>query len=255
MIGKLQSLLLDLWVKVIRPFRAINRSEDRLQVVVMLLSKRIELVVVALRALDRHRTKRVERVADHLIAVRMPSDFAIDLGLRHFGMPDPIPRSRRDEAQPQDAVRSARKKHIARKLLLDEACIRLVVVEGLDDVVAIRPCVGPELVFVVAARVGVLHHVEPVPSPALTVVLRSEQTIDQPLISRRLRARGFLLRLFHKRFDFVRRWRQANQIKVQPPNEYSRIRRLRRSQLLLGQCFDDEEVDGVFDGRLLIGNC
>ena len=114
MIGKLKTLLLDLRVKVISPLCAIDRCEDRLQVVVVRLGKGIKLMVVALATLNRHRAKRIHRVADHFIAVGVPSHLAIDLGFRHFDMPDKVPRSRGNEAQSQDAVSSAGKQHITR---------------------------------------------------------------------------------------------------------------------------------------------
>ena len=65
-------------------------------------------------------------------------------------------------------------------LLADELVVGLVVVERVDDVVAIPPGVGVSEVLVHAVGVGVAGHVEPVPAPALAVVRRGEQPVDDP---------------------------------------------------------------------------
>ncbi len=61
-------------------------------------------------------------------------------------------------------------------------------------------------VFVQAVRVGIAGHVQPVPPPVLAVSRRSQQPVDQPLP-------GVGSLVGDKRFDFVRRRRQADQVK------------------------------------------
>jgi hypothetical protein len=58
-------------------------------------------------------------------------------------------------------------------------------VEGLDDVVAVAPGGGEEVVGLEAGGVGVAHQVEPVAAPALAVAGRFEQAVDQLFIARR----------------------------------------------------------------------
>ena len=54
-------------------------------------------------------------------------------------------------------------------LLSDELVIGHVVVERVDDVVAVFPRIGVPVILVVAGRVGVARDIQPVPTPALTV--------------------------------------------------------------------------------------
>src|SRR5436190_70948 len=52
---------------------------------------------------------------------------------------------------------------VAGQLVADELVVRSVVVEGPDDVIAVRPGVGPGGVGLEAGRLGEADHVEPVP--------------------------------------------------------------------------------------------
>ena len=70
---------------------------------------------------------------------------------------------------------------VARDLLAQELVVRLVVVEGVDDVVAVAPHVQADVVLLEPVGVGVARHVQPVAAPALAVVGRIEQLVDQPL--------------------------------------------------------------------------
>ena len=63
---------------------------------------------------------------------------------------------------------------------MEEPVVRDVGVEGVDDVVAIEVRLGDRIVGVVAGGVGVAGEVEPVASPALAVLGRGEQLVDQP---------------------------------------------------------------------------
>ena len=241
-------------VEVIRPLGTIDGGEDGLQVVVVLLSKRVELVVVALRTLDRQRAKCVERITHDLIAVGVPSDLAIDLGFGDFDVPDEIPRTGREEAQSQNAVAGAGEEHVTSDLFLREAGIGFVFIERSNDVVAIGPSIHPQLVFVIAAGVRVLDDVEPMPRPAFAVVLRIQQSIDEFFVSRAYRRCVFRLRFPHERLDFLRRRRQTDQVEVQPPNQRARLSRRRRNQLLIEQRLRDEAIDRIRTLRFEIGN-
>ena len=117
----------------------------------------------------------------------MPGDSPVTLRLGHFGMADQIPRAGGQKTERDDAVERVRVESVAGNLLIDEAAIRLIGIEGPNDVIAIRPGVGPRLVFVVAVRLAEMHHVEPMPRPALAVLRRRQQPIDQPLESLRIR--------------------------------------------------------------------
>ena len=91
----------------------------------------------------------------------------------------------REEAHRREGLAPLRRQvePVGGDLLEDEAVERHVVVEGVDDVVAIRVGVGVAGVAVageVAGGVGVAGDVEPVPRPAFAVVAAVEQPIDEP---------------------------------------------------------------------------
>ncbi len=67
---------------------------------------------------------------------------------------------------------------VAGDLLLDEAIVGLVVIEGADHVIAIAPGVRPVLIEFEAIGVGVANHVQPLRGPALAIMRRREQAID-----------------------------------------------------------------------------
>ena len=71
-----------------------------------------------------------------------------------------------------------RPQFIAGDLLLDEAVIGLVLVERLDDVIAVAPGIRPRLVALESFAFGVAGEIQPVPRPAFAIVRRSEQAVD-----------------------------------------------------------------------------
>ena len=74
--------------------------------------------------------------------------------------------------------RTIRRQDVAGDLVADELVIGHVAVERGDDPVAIPPRMGQRMIGVLAGGVGIAHQVEPVPSPALAVMRRGEQPID-----------------------------------------------------------------------------
>ena len=66
---------------------------------------------------------------------------------------------------------------VAGQLFFDEAGVGLVVIEGADDVIAVGPGVGAELVLIVAMGIAVVDHVEPVAAPAFAIARGGEQTV------------------------------------------------------------------------------
>ena len=136
----------------------------------MLLGEGIKLVGVAACALDGGTGKGVERVTHHLVAVDVSRNASVNLGLGHLNVPDEIPRPCGNETQPKDAIRGVGVKGVAGELFLHKTGVGLILVEGADDIVAVGPGIGPQLILVVAAGVGVLHHIQPVPAPAFAVM-------------------------------------------------------------------------------------
>ena len=120
------------------------------------------------------------------------------------------------------ASRIVRPQHVARELLLHEARVRLVLVERADHVIAIGPGIAPRLVLVVAVRFAVVHHIQPVASPALAVARRGEQAVHQLLV-------GVGRAVGDEGLNLFPRGRQAVQIVGEPADQGGRIR-LRRTE-------------------------
>ena len=109
----------------------------------------------------------------------------------------------RDRPARVNGDRLGRRQEIARKLFGQELVVGEILVEGIDDIVAIPPGVTHDGVGVVGGRFGVTHEIEPVSAPTLAVVARLEQPIDNRLISLRRR-------VGQKGIDFFRSWRQSD---------------------------------------------
>jgi hypothetical protein len=95
-----------------------------------------------------------------------------------------------------------------------------VAIERVDDPIAILVRLRHGIIRRVAARVGIAHDIEPVPTPAFPVAGRCEQTIHDLL--KRLR-RGVGQKFRH----LLRRWRQTGEVKRDPAKERPLIRRRR----------------------------
>src|SRR4029078_10422407 len=66
-------------------------------------------------------------------------------------------------------------------LFFGEAVVRLIVIERLDHVIAIAPCLERIGVLLEAGGISVANKIEPVPAPLFAVAGRREQRIDQSL--------------------------------------------------------------------------
>ena len=62
-----------------------------------------------------------------------------------------------------------RGQQVSRQLLMQKLVKRFVGIQRLNDVVAIAEGVGVGEVFIESIRVGIAHHVEPVPAEPLTI--------------------------------------------------------------------------------------
>ncbi len=126
---------------------------------------------------------------------------------------------------------------VARDLLHDEPVERHVVVQRLDDPVAVAPD-RSRPVDRVAVRVGVARDVEPVPAPALAVMRRLEQALHQPAVRAGLR-------VARERANLLGRREQARQIQASPADERSTVRFRRGLQASLVEPRQHESIDGV----------
>ena len=111
-------------------------------------------------------------------------------------------------------IRPARPRdQVGGDLQLDEPVVRHVVVERLDDPVAVAPGFRVRLDRErVRLVLGVAGHVEPVPRPRLAVARRREQPVDD------LRE-GVGRVVLQERLDLVGRRRQAGQVERHPADQ------------------------------------
>ena len=156
---------------------------------------------------------------------------------------------------------------VGSELLDDELVVRLIVVQRVDDVIAIGPSVGETvileeavtLVDLEAAGIGVAGGVEPVASPAFAVVGRGEEAIDLLGVdsfdgaSRLAGAKRHCVRdlcglngLF-KGIDLLRGGRKANQIVGNTTKESFGIGSRIRLETFLFEFGHDERIDGRLD--------
>ena len=207
-------------------------AEDRrLERVVVLLRDRIELVVVAARAIDGEAERPLADRAEDLVEVVVAPLRIVLLAEQHA-------RAHAQEAGRDEAVVGLAVHLVAGNLLDEEPVVRLVVVERLDHVVAVAPRVRPMHVVLEAGGVGVARDVEPEPAVALAVVRRREQRIDQMLPRvRRLVA--------DERVHLRRRRRQAEEIEVGAPHERVPIGARRRLQPARAARGLEESIDWI----------
>ena len=162
-------------------FRRVNDAlrlvvviQIREELVVLFLRQWIELVVVALGAGDG---EAEERLADgvhpvvhgiHAELFRIDSSFLVQHGIAKKSGGD-------------DLVLGRVWQQVAGDLLADELVVGQIAVECVDDIVAIEPNL-PRHVLLVAVGVGIAGRIEPGPRPALAVVRRAKQTLDDLLV-------------------------------------------------------------------------
>jgi len=123
------------------------------------------------------------------------------------------------------------------ELLEDEAVVRQVAIERVDDPVPIVVGVRSRRVHLEAVGVGILDRVEPVLSPPLAVAGTREGLIDE------LRPR-ILSPVPDEGLDPRRRRQQAVQIEVQASDQTHAVRCGRRSQSLFLQSPENEGING-----------
>ena len=127
-------------------------------------------------------------------------------------------------------------KQVAGDVLLHELVVREVLVESADHVVAIAPGVLLVEVEFVAVGFGEAHQIEPVPGPALAIVRRDQQPVDDLFIS----LRGIVGK---ERRDLFGRGRQAGEVEGDAAQQGGLVRGRRRSDALCFQLGEEERVD------------
>ena len=152
-------------------------------------------------------------------------------GQHGVGRFHPVPRTAHEEAG--SGVGS---ELVPGQLLADEAVVGQVGVEGLDDVIAVGPGVGTRQIGLEAVGLREAGDVEPVPRPFLAETGRGQQAVDHRVVSS-IRGVG------DKGGDFLRRWRQSDDVEVGASDERAGVCGLGETEALGFECRVDEVVD------------
>ena len=138
----------------------------------------------------------------------------------------------------QKARRRVFAERIANDLFADELIVGRVLVEGANDVIAIWPRVRTLGVDLEAVRVRVAHDIQPVLRPTFAVAWRSEEFVHDALV-------GIATTILHEGIDLLLRWRQSDEIEIDPPQPAHAIRLRRRLEPLLVQARENNAIDVV----------
>ena len=222
-------------------------GEDTVEGVVVGGRDRVELVVMTTRAgygqAKEALGRRVDALVDGVVIIL-----------------ETLPNG--DEAEGSEArvVLSQVRQTVGGELLDDELVVRLIGIERVDDVVAIGPRSIEGLdgtITLQALRVGITGGVEPVAGPALTVVGRSEQTVDRALDDSIQRAASLAFPCGHivhgeggvviagEGVDFDARGRQADQVIGKTAEERFTVRGGAGLEALLIEFREQEGIDFV----------
>ncbi len=190
-----------------RAFPVLDSREHRRHAVIVALGKRIELVIVAASAIEREPQRGGGDRIDDVVEFVSASATAQVAG--HGFVPDLVPGPRAQESQSRDRLRIVGIDHVAGNLLAQKLIEWLVMIERIDDVVAISPGMGAFLVAFEAVCIGIMDHVEPVAAPTLAIVGRCQKSIDDffKRIGRRVGQEGVA---------FLGSGRQADQVERRP---------------------------------------
>src|SRR5262249_21694919 len=152
--------------------------------VIILRGQRLEFVVVAASAAERHPQKYLRCGTDYVIELIE----AIFLGIGRLI----VPRTQPVIAERDERLSRGVWQLVPGKLLENETVERPVLIERPDHVVAVSPSVRLGGVALVAIGLGVADQVQPVPSPAFTIGRAREQLIYELFKSARIFEKGFL---------------------------------------------------------------
>ena len=106
-------------------------TEKRQHRIVVPLRNRIDLMIVAARAANRHPKERLAHRPQYVVEIFVSCQFAISRLI--------IPNSQTIKTSRSDAISITVRQEVAGQLLLDEAVVWLVLIEGTDDIVTIFP--------------------------------------------------------------------------------------------------------------------
>ena len=222
------------------PVAEAGRAKNSGHGVVVACRDLIEFVIVAASAGDGHSQQRAGDRVDLFVDDVGFFFRAILLG-RDLD-PHGQVGGRRQPAIGDGRIRRVRQE-VAGELFADELVEGAVLVEGVYDVVAVVVGEGIGRVLIGAVRVGVAYDVEPVTSPALSVVGRTKQPVDQVFPGSRVLVVDEVVDLRGSRGE-------ADQVVGESPNECPAIGLAWRAHLLVCQPAEHVAVNPVANQRL-----
>ena len=159
-------------------FSITHSCEYGLQIVVVLLRDRVELVIVAPRAADREAKKNGtcgfhDFIQLVLTLLRFEFGVLIHRAVIRSGY--------------QEAGCGVFLDLVASELLENELVVRLVRIQGPDDIVSIGPRVGKPEIHLVARRFSKPHKVQPMLRPALTVTWAGQGPLNHTFVGQGVR--------------------------------------------------------------------
>ena len=227
-------------------FAVPHAGEGGDQLVILALRNGIELVIVAAGAVDGEAEERLADGADDVLQFVLPDD-----GF-HRGalllLADFVVRPGDEEAGGDQGVGVVRVQGVAGELQPRELVVGEVLVEGVDDPVAVAPGVGAELVPLEALALAVTGDVEPVARPAFAEVLRRKELLDGGCV------RGIGSVLFEP-CDVVEFGREADEVEGDASQQGARVGGGGGGETGCLQSGGDESVDFVSRPLLQSGRC
>ena len=171
--------------------------ENRGQPVIILMFDRIKLVVMTPDTAERHSHKGFADGINLLID-------NVHLKFLHIGLSQ-HPGTKRQKSGRRNRLPALRQK-IARYLLNQKLVERFVLVKRTHHIVPIPPRISEGDIFVHAVGIRIPRHIQPMPPPALAVLWRCQQTLDDTV-------EGLGGVVGQKSFHLFHRRRQPDQVK------------------------------------------
>ena len=139
-----------------------NVAEERQEGVVILLRDRVDFVIVTTRATDSHAKESFTGSPQNVVKIIVARQRTIGRFV--------IPNTQPVKAGSGYGIAVLIRQLISGKLFLDESVIRLVLVKGANDVVAVFPNEILAAVAFVAISLGKAHEVQPMTAPLFAVL-------------------------------------------------------------------------------------
>src|SRR5690349_9269697 len=104
--------LMERWIAIVRPLRAINTGKDSLKVIIIGLRNRIEFMRVAAGAMNRGADERRHRCHYHVVSIEIFCGELVDRVIENAHLGAFIPRSGSDKSGGDDSPRIIRGQNI-----------------------------------------------------------------------------------------------------------------------------------------------